>query len=74
LKSLNKRFRQRHNDYVDREKDKKGSRKDFKIQGPDNRNTTHVEGKNKGDTSNKRNDWDRFKIIHKIHKQHTRKP
>ena len=29
-------------------------------------NTTHVEGKNKGDTSNNRNDWDHFKIIQKI--------
>ena len=30
--------------------------------------------KNKGDTSNDRIDWDHFKIIQKIHKQHTRKP
>ena len=30
--------------------------------------------KNKGDTSNNRSDWDHFKIIQKIHKQHTRKP
>jgi len=29
-------------------------------------NTTHVGGKNKGDTSNNRSDWDHFKIIHKI--------
>ena len=36
--------------------------------------TTHVEGKKKGDTSNNRSDWDHFKIIQKIHKQHTRKP
>ena len=28
----------------------------------------------KGDTSNNRSDWDHFKIIQKIHKQHTRKP
>ena len=34
----------------------------------------HVEGKNKGDTSNNRSDWDHFKIIQKIHKQHTWKP
>ena len=54
--------------------DLKGSREDFKIQGPDNRNTTHVEGKNKGDTSNNRSDWDHFKIIQKIHKEHTRRP
>jgi hypothetical protein len=26
------------------------------------------------DTSNNRSDWDHFKIIQKIHKQHTRKP
>ena len=25
-------------------------------------------------TSNNRSDWDHFKIIQKIHKQHTRKP
>ena len=31
-------------------------------------------GKNKGDTSNNRSDWDHFKIIQKIHKQHARKP
>jgi len=31
-------------------------------------------GKNKGDTSNNRSDWDHFKINQKIHKQHTRKP
>ena len=30
--------------------------------------------KNKGDSSNNRSDWDHFKIIQKIHKQHTRKP
>ena len=30
--------------------------------------------KSKGDTSNNRSDWDHFKIIQKIHKQHTRKP
>ena len=27
---------------------------------PDNRNTTHLEGKNKSDTSNNRSDWDLF--------------
>ena len=36
--------------------------------------TTHVAGKDKGDTNNNRGDWDHFKIIQKIHKQHTRKP
>ena len=35
---------------------------------------SHVEGENKGDTSNNRSDWDHFKIIQKIHKKHTRKP
>ena len=30
--------------------------------------------KTKGDTSNNRSDWEHFKIIQKIHKQHTRKP
>jgi len=29
---------------------------------------------NEGDTSNNRSDWDHFKIIQKIHKQHTKKP
>jgi len=28
-----------------------------------NRNTAHVECKNKGDTSNNRGDWDYFKVI-----------
>jgi len=28
-----------------------------------NRNTTHVECKNKGDSSNNRRDWDHFKVI-----------
>jgi len=30
---------------------------------PYNRNTTRVECKNKGDTSNNRGDWDYFKVI-----------
>ena len=30
--------------------------------------------KKKGDTSNNRGDWDHFKTIQKIYKQHTRKP
>ena len=30
---------------------------------PYNRNTAHVECKNKGDTSNNRGDWDYFKDI-----------
>jgi hypothetical protein len=31
--------------------------------GPYNRNTAHVECKNKGDTSNNRRDLDHFKVI-----------
>jgi len=34
-----------------------------KILRPYNRNTTHVECKNKGDSSNNRRDWDHFKVI-----------
>ena len=30
---------------------------------PYNRNTTQVECKNKGDSSNNRRDWDHFKVI-----------
>ena len=37
-----------------------------------NRNTAHVECKNKGDTSNNRGDWDYFKVIQKIHTRKTR--
>jgi len=48
-------------------------REDSKIYGPYNRNTTHVECKNKGDTSNNRGDWDYFKVIQKIRDQNTRK-
>ena len=36
-----------------------------------NRNTAHVECKNKGDTSNNRGDWNCFKVIQKIREQHT---
>ena len=52
----------------------KRSREDFKIQGPGNRNTTHVGGKNKGDTNNNRSDWGHFKMIQKICEQQTRTP
>ena len=45
----------------------------FKIWRSCNRNTAHVECKNKGDTSNNRGDWDYFKVIQKIREQHTRK-
>jgi len=37
-----------------------------------NRNTAHVECKNKGDTTNNRGDWDYFKVIQKTREQHTR--
>jgi hypothetical protein len=30
---------------------------------PYNRNTTHVEFQNKGDSSNSRRDWNHFKVI-----------
>jgi len=41
----------------------KGSPKDFKIQGPENRDTANVEDKNKSDTSKNMSEWDHFKII-----------
>ena len=53
---------------------KKEAEEDFKVLGPDNRDTVHVEGKNKGNTNKNRSDWDHFKIIQKIRKQHTSKP
>ena len=52
---------------------KKRNRDNSKIQRPYNRNTTHVECKNKGDTSNNRGDWDYFRVIQKISEQNTRK-
>ena len=39
-----------------------------------NRNTAHVECKNKGDTSNNKGDWDYFKAIQKTREQNNRKP
>ena len=53
--------------------DLKRSREDSEIYRPYNRNTAHVECKNKGDTSNNRGDWDYFKVIQKIRQQHTGK-
>ena len=47
----------------DRNVTKKRSREGFKIQRPYNRNTAHVECKNKGDTSNNRGDSDHFKVV-----------
>ena len=58
----------------DRNVVKKEAEKFLKYKRPCNRNTAHVECKNKGDTSNNRGDWDYFKVIHKIREQHTRKP
>jgi hypothetical protein len=40
---------------------------------PYNRNTGHVECKNKDDASNNRSDWNHFKILQKIFEQPTRK-
>jgi len=40
---------------------------------PYNRDTAHVECKNKGDISNNRGDWDYLKVIQKIREQHIRK-
>jgi hypothetical protein len=52
---------------------KKRSREDFEIQRPYNTNTVHVESINKCDTSNNRGDLNYFKVIQKIHEQHTGK-
>jgi len=38
---------------------------------PYNRNTAHVECKNKGDTSNNGGDWEYFRVVQKTRKQHT---
>jgi len=38
-----------------------------------NRNTAHVECKNKRDTNNNRGNWNHLKIIQMIPEQHTRK-
>ena len=53
--------------------DKESSREDFKIQKPYNRNTMHVECKNKCDISNNTGNWNNLKIIQKIPEQHTGK-
>jgi len=47
----------------DRNVIKKGSRENYKIYRPYNRNTTHVECKNTGESSNNKCDWDHFKVI-----------
>jgi hypothetical protein len=38
-----------------------------------NRNTAHVECKNKGYTRNNWSDWDHFEVIQKIRERHARK-
>jgi hypothetical protein len=45
-----------------------------KILKPHNRNTVHVECKNKSDAGNNWSVWDHCKIIQKILEEHTRKP
>jgi hypothetical protein len=45
----------------------------LKYKKPYNRNTAHVECKNKCDTSNNRGNWNHFKIIQKIPEQRTGK-
>jgi len=57
----------------DRNVIKKEAEKILKYKYRINRNTAHVECRNKGDTSNNRSDWDYFKVIQKIREQHTRK-
>jgi len=57
----------------DRNVFKKEAEKILKYKRSYNRNTAHVECKNKGDTSNNRGDWDYFKITQKIREQHTGK-
>jgi len=52
---------------------KLGNNNNNKMYRPYNRNTAHVECKNKCDTSNSRGDWDYFNVIQKIREQHSRK-
>ena len=47
----------------DRNVIKKEAEKILKYKRPYSRNTTHLECKNKGDSSNNRRDWDHFKVI-----------
>jgi len=58
---------------VDRNVIKKEADKILKYKDLTAEITAHVEYKIKGDTSNNRGDWDYFKVIQKIHEQHTRK-
>ena len=58
----------------DRNVIKKEAEKILKYKRPHNRNTAHVECKNKGDISNNWSDWNHFQIIKKTRERHTRKP
>jgi hypothetical protein len=51
---------------------KKEAEKILKYKDFYNRNTAHVENKNKCDTSNTRGNWNYHKFIQKIPEQHTR--
>ena len=56
---------------IDRNVIKKEAEKILKYK---DRNTVHMECKNKGDVSNNRGDWGHLKVIQKIREQHTRNP
>jgi len=58
----------------DRNVIKKEAEKILKYKRSRNRNTAHVECKNKGDTCNNWSDWDHFQINQIIRERHTRKP
>ena len=47
----------------DRNVIKKEAEKILKYKRPYDRNTAHVECKNKGDSSNNRCDWDHFRVV-----------
>jgi hypothetical protein len=57
----------------DRNVMKKEAEKILKCKRPHNRNTVHVECRNKGDASNNRTYWNHFKTLQKILEQHTGK-
>ena len=52
---------------------KKETEKILKYKKPHNRNSAHVECETKSDTSNRRGDWNHFKITNRIPEQHNRK-
>ena len=57
----------------DRKYGQKRSGEHFKVKGPHNRNSAHVECESKSDTGNSRGDWNQFSITQTIPEQHTRK-